>query len=309
MRFKRMVGELALALLVGFFAQCCIAGAIEADELAAPASGGHQPQATGRNFVIVNIPNGALNIFGILFKPPGKGPFRAIVYNHGSEQTVANIHYSIVGNFYSRNGYVCLIPLRRGHSYSANLQVQCTSEGQLFNDRVDRDAQSNPSQKNQFWVKEQDVDNEDVEAAVEWLKKQSFVDPNDMIMSGISFGGIQTCLAAEKGMGIRAFVPFAPGAMSWNGVPELRERLKKALENAKAPVFLIQAENDFNLGPSNYLGAVLDRKGPPNRHKIYPPFQTERGHAGGHGGFALQGESIWAKDVSDFLQQATGRGL
>jgi dienelactone hydrolase len=275
---------------------------------AAPAPVAAPVQA---NFDLVKIPSGSLTIYGILWKPKGDGPFPAVVYNHGSEQKVANKGYGVVGNFYRKNGFVCLVPLRRGHSYSANMQLQCTSDGDLFDDRVAQQAGENPppGKKNKIWIKEQDVDNRDVAAAVEWLKTQPYVDSKNIVMSGISFGGIQTCLASEKGLGVRAFVPFAPGAMSWQGLPEVHDRLKQALENAKAPVFLIQAENDYNLGPSNYLGPVLDKKGPPNRHKVYPPFQVERGHAGGHGGFAVNGEDVWASDVSAFLQDAVGSSL
>ncbi|MGC1582802.1 MAG: hypothetical protein WA766_15040, partial [Candidatus Acidiferrales bacterium] len=37
-----------------------------------------------------------------------------------------------------------------------------------------------------------------------------------------------------------------PGAMSWRN-PALRERLERAVRNAKAPIFLAQAENDYSL--------------------------------------------------------------
>ena len=52
--------------------------------------------------------------------------------------------------------------------------------------------------------------NEDVVAAISWLKEQPYVDPQRLIVSGVSYGGIQTLLTAEKGLGVRAFVSFAP---------------------------------------------------------------------------------------------------
>ena len=33
---------------------------------------------------------------------------------------------------------------------------------------------------------------------------------------------------------------------------------------------LMQAANDYNLGPSNPLGPIIDAKGFPNRHMIFP---------------------------------------
>src|SRR5207245_8306619 len=109
-----------------------------------------------------------------------------------------------------------------------------------------------------------DVYNTDVAAAVEWLKSQLFVDKSRIIMSGVSYGGIQTLVSAEKGMGIRGFISFAPAAMSWKMLP-LRERMLAAIAKANAPIFLLQAENDYNLGPSEVLGAAIRKKGPPNQ--------------------------------------------
>lgn len=120
-------------------------------------------------------------------------------------------------------------------------------------------------------------------------------------MSGGSYGGIQTLLAAEKGLGLCAFVSFAPAAKSWANT-ELRKRLLKAVTDAKAPLFLIQAQNDYGLGPSEVLGPVIKRKGHPNQAKIYPPYGTTPQE--GHAGFATKegGIAIWGSDVLDFIR-------
>lgn len=260
-------------------------------------------------FEIETIPGEEGNLSAILWKPEGEGSFPTVVYNHGSEEAVKESNYEAVANYYVSRGYAFLMPLRRGHSFIDGGQEVAKSEGVLFDDRLAADVAVNPANRNNDWIHEQEVDNEDVEAAARWLANQSYVDRGKMIMSGISFGGIQTSLAAEKGLGMRAFIPFAPAAMAWSTVPEVHDRLKQALQNAKAPVFLIQAENDYNLGPSQFLGPVLDELGGANRHKIYPPFQPERGHHGGHAGLALNGMDVWSQDVSDFLQEATNGDL
>ena len=138
--------------------------------------------------------------------------------------------------------------------------------------------------------------NHDVVAAVAWLKTRPFVDPNRIVMSGVSYGGIQTLLTAEKGLGIRAFVPFAPAAMSWANT-ELQARLKEAIKNASgpnlldhginnasAPIFLIQAKGDYNLGPYEVLGDILKKRGGLNGAKLYPRFGETNQEA--HGVFA-----------------------
>ncbi len=273
---------------------------------------GEESLEIGPKYEIVKFKSGNLTLCGALWKPDGKGPFPAVVYNHGSEQQNGlGKMYGGVGRFYASHGFVCLLPLRRGHSFVYHGQTLCTSEGVYFSQRQKQAAPAGTPahQWNMSWLQQQDIDNDDVVAAVNWLETQPFVDPKLVIMSGISFGGIQTCLAAQRELPIRAFIPFAPGAMSWVQIPELHDRLKQALEKANAPVFLLQAQNDYNLGPSQYLGPVLDQKGPPNRHKIYPPFAVEEGHKGGHGGFACRGMSIWSPDVFAFLKDVLGTQL
>ena len=82
-------------------------------------------------------------------------------------------------------------------------------------------------------VELQDSYNRDVAAAVDWIKKQPFVDADRIVITGCSYGGIQTLLAAEKGLGAKAFVPFAPAAMSWANT-ELRKRMTECARNAES---------------------------------------------------------------------------
>ena len=114
-------------------------------------------------------------------------------------------------------------------------------------------------------------------------------------------------LSAEKGLGIKAFVPFSPGAMSWRGNPLLHERLLQAVRRAKAPIFLLQAKNDYNLGPSELLGGELKREGLPNRASLYPVFGDAAKPQDGHGGFAVRGSGVWGTDVVEFINAALGR--
>lgn len=152
-------------------------------------------------------------------------------------------------------------------------------------------------------MKYQEEANLDTVAAVKWLLAQRFVKKNQIAMSGVSYGGIQTILTAEKGLGIRAFVPFTPAAMAWPNL-ELRQRLQNALEKARVPILLIQAEGDYSTGPYEVLGGYLKQKGGLNSAKLYPKFGTTPQEA--HARFALtcQGIQIWRKDVLTFLKAA-----
>ncbi len=89
---------------------------------------------------------------------------------------------------------------------------------------------------------------------------ESNVDPARMVISGCSYGGIQTLLTGERHLGVKALVPFAPGAMSWEQNVALQNRLMRAVDLAKAPVFLIQAANDYSLAPSRVLSEEANKK-------------------------------------------------
>lgn len=141
----------------------------------------------------------------------------------------------------------------------------------------------------------------DVVAALSFLRSQPFVDADRIAISGCSFGGIQTLLAGERDLGVKALVPFAPGAMSWDRNPALGSRLSRAVAQAKAPVFLLQAENDYSLEPSRILSQVGNKKHKDFQSKIYPAFGST--HHDGHWGFCATATDVWGSDVLAFLQE------
>jgi carboxymethylenebutenolidase len=230
-----------------------------------------------------------MSLHGFLYVPPGKGPFPAMIWNHGSEAKPGS--RPELGEFYASNGFVFFVPHRHGHGRSADA-------GPYHMD-LQRDCKSQDCV-----IHLHELYNKDVVAAVEWLKQQPFVDGQKIAMSGVSFGGIQTLLTAEKGAGIRGFVAFAPAAMSWNSFPDLRARLLRAEEQAQRPIFLIQAEGDYNTGPYEMLGTYLLKKGGLNKAKLYAKFGSTNQEA--HGAFATKvpGISIWQADVLSFLRTA-----
>jgi len=243
---------------------------------------------------LVSFPSGALTLHGFIYKPTGVGPFPAVIYNHGSNKLPGD--GGLLGRFWTTNGFVFFFPHRSGHGRSPGEWI------------VDAQQKYRAEAKDRTNAQQHDIElheraNRDVFAALVWLKQQLFVDPNRIVMSGISYGGIQTVLVAEKELDVKAYVPFAPAAMSWAGNPLLRERLLQAVKYAKAPMFLLQATNDYNLGPSELLGGELRRKGAPDRAKVYPAFGDPNKHEDGHGGFAVRGSDVWGADVLAFVNQ------
>jgi dienelactone hydrolase len=220
---------------------------------------------------------------GFFYRPEGAGPFPVVVWNHGSEKLPG--WQSDLAHFYVEHGWAFLIPHRRGHG---------RSPGDYIGNEPDNAKQ----------VVLQDEHNADVVAAIAWVKAQPGIDPARVVVSGCSYGGVQTLLVAAKDVGIRAAVPFAPAAIMWSKSPELRERVLRAAREAKVPVFLVQAENDYDLSPSRALGAELEKRDRArNKVHVYPPYGATA--QDGHGGFCTRGFNVWGADILEFLGRAT----
>jgi dienelactone hydrolase len=236
------------------------------------------------NARLVSFPASSGTLYGFLYVPEGKGPFPAVLWNHGSEKRPG--WQPQLASFYNSHGFVFFLPHRRGQGRSPGLYIM---------DEIHHGGATAAVQA------QQDA-NEDVVAAMNWLKTQPEVDANRIVVSGCSFGGIQTLLTAEKGLGARAFIAFAPAAQSWsNGA--LDERLEDAVKHAKAPVFILQAKNDYSTQPTEVLGKIAKAHG--GEARIYPAFGKTPQE--GHAGFATTsaGIAVWGEDVLQFIEAAS----
>jgi carboxymethylenebutenolidase len=234
----------------------------------------------------VTFLSGKLVLHGFIHKPEGNGPFPAILLNHGSEQFPKSGQF--IAEPYVSKGYVVFFPHRRGQGRSSD-------QSEYIMDLILREPESSRGKK---FVELQETHQEDVIAALSYLKRLPYVDKSRIAMVGCSFGGIQTVLAAEKQLGLRATIAFAPAAMSWAKVPELQSRLVQAVRSATGPILLIQARNDYDLSPTRTMAKELEKGNKPHKLSIFPAFGKT--HAEGHG-FCVRGEQIWGNEVFSFL--------
>ena len=236
------------------------------------------------NAQLVSFSGHSGSLRGYFYLPAGKGPFPAVLWNHGSERLPGA--QPDLAEFYTSHGFVFFLPHRRG---------QGKSPGPYIMEEIRR------SHDDSATVQLQEAANQDVSAAMTWLRAQKEVDANRIAVSGCSFGGIQTLLAAEQGLGARAFLAFAPAAQSWsNGL--LQRRLERAVQNAKGPVFVLQAKNDFSTKPAEVLGQMAKANG--GQAEIYPAFGLSP--QDGHWAFATTkaGIEVWQRDVLSFINTA-----
>ena len=241
--------------------------------------------------VEVTFPSGSLVLHGFLYKPEGKGPFPAVLWNHGSERRPGWLPE--LAPIFLNKGHIFFIPHRRGHG---------RSPGDYVMDLLDRANQSGGQQaRNRKLVELMELHLEDQAAALDYLKGLPEVDPRRITVAGCSFGGIQTVLMAEKGLGVRAAVDFAGAAQNWERSPELRARMIRAVQHSQMPIFFIQAKNDYDISPSRDLAAEMEKSAKPHAIQIFPSFGKSNQDA--HE-FCVHGGELWAPQVFSFLAQS-----
>jgi dienelactone hydrolase len=261
-----------------------------------------QGQTPGGPETVV-IHNGSATLHAVLWRPQGRGPFPAILLNHGSGRTREDLerlgpyeqNAERLGPVFARHGYVFLYLFRRGVGLSsdqgANAVDLMNSESPAYGLEA-RNA-----------LQLQLLDNRemgDALSALKFLRAVPYVDAKDVALVGHSFGGSLTVLMAEREPNLRAIVVFSGAGYSFDTSPELRARLLAAVDHIAAPVFFIHAENDYSLSSGKVLDARRQQIGKPHRLKIYPPI----GHTvdDGHD-FLHLGVNIWEPDVFAFLDE------
>jgi dienelactone hydrolase len=242
-------------------------------------------------------------LHALLYRPPGPGPFPAVLFNHGSGQGVLGPsgelehpmewQADVLGPVFVRHGYVLLYPLRRGTGLSAG-------QGRLSSAQWDSALTANgPDARNRLQVELlETADLQDALASLAALRALPSVDPHRVAVAGHSFGGSLTLLLAERDSTLRGAIVFSGSARSWPLSPPLRQRLLTAVDRSVVPTYLIFAANDYSVAPARALDAELTRLGKAHRLTIFPAV----GHTPREGhGFVHLRISVWEPAVFQFL--------
>ena len=259
-------------------------------------------QTSGEPETVV-VHNGAATLHALLWRPQGRGPFPAILLNHGSGRSREELerlgpyerNAEKLGPVFARHGYVFLYLFRRGVGPSADQGVNAVD---LMNSEF---ATHGPEARNKLQL--QLLENREMAAAVsglKFLRALPYVNARDVAAIGHSFGGSLTVLLAEREPNLRAVVVFSGAGYSFDRSPELRARLLAGIDRIAAPVFFIHAGNDYSLSSGKVLDARREQTGKRHRLKIYPPI----GHTADDGhDFLHLGVNIWESDVFAFLDE------
>jgi dienelactone hydrolase len=230
----------------------------------------------------VDIPSGRLHLKGWLWMPPGRGPFPAVLFNHGSgtdAQHTAGLPMADaaakLAPVFLAHGYAFLYPCRRGHGASEGL-----------------------------FAKDPPAHLDDVLASLRFLRTVRGVDGRRVAVAGHSFGGQLAILAGERDPSLRAAVTFGAAAASWDASAEIRERLLAAVRKSSVPLMLTHFANDYSSAPGRALDAELERLHRPHLLKMYPAFgrTLDDGHNA-----VYYDIPQWETDVFDFLARHLAR--
>jgi carboxymethylenebutenolidase len=258
--------------------------------LASVMTGAAQQSSTATVPETVIVSSGALRLTGLLWKPPGAGPFPAIMFSHGGGRDPNGAQ--AIGPVFAKHGYVFLYLFRRGHGPSS-------TQGEFIGDVVAREASEEARRRRQLVLLTTDH-LDDVHAGLSFLKNLRSVDSQRIGVAGHSAGGQLALFAAERDSTMRAAITFAAAAQGWEGSPELRERLLTTVRNLRSPALLMHAANDFSTAPGETMAEEMKLLKKPHQLKIYPSVGETA--AAGHQAVYTD-VSTWEKDVFSFLDE------
>jgi len=242
-------------------------------------------------FAEVFYSSGKLHIEAYVFKPQGKGPFPVVIYNHGSRpgHERAERPFEYIGKMLAANGYVVVVPERRGYG---------KSDGTPFSEEIGED-------RGPRYVARLQQEADDVVAAAEFAKTLPEANPSRIAVMGWSFGGIVSVFAASHSDVFKVVVDQAGGALSWDGSPALQAALKESAGKIRIPLLGMVAENDRTTKSVRVVVDEAKKKGTA-KLIVYPAFtprENPNGIAPGHMIFSAEGAPLWEQDLKEFLKQ------
>ena len=248
----------------------------------------------------VEVQSGTLTLRAVLYRPLGRPPFPAVLFNHGSGHATGSggggqdqRHPEQLGPVFAKHGYVFLYLFRRGDGLSVG---QGRASGDLMDTALAVHGDEGRNEVQVQLLKTGELD--DALAGLAFLRARPEVDPRRIAVVGVSFGGSLSLLLAERDTAVRAVVAFATAGYGWERSAQLRALLLATAGGISAPVLFIHAANDYTTASGTMLGAEMARLGKSQQVRIYPA--VGRTPYDGHNFIHLKVES-WEPDVFAFL--------
>lgn len=276
--------------------------------VAVPAQDGARPPAAGprgpeegryrKQLWLVPSQDKSVLMRTTVFRPQGAGPFPLVVINHGSLENAEQRRkflqpvFAVGAEFFVRRGYAVIVPQRPGHGETG---------GPYFEGR------DGPCERADY-VRSGLAVADSIEAAVDYMTRQSFVKRDGIVVVGQSAGGWGAlALASRNPKNVKAIVTFAAGRggrvhnrPNNNCAPD---RLVAAAalfgSTARIPVLSVYTENDsyFSAALSRQIADAYRKAGGNMDYRLLPAFGEE-----GHRLFgARDGLPQWSRIVDELL--------
>ena len=233
-----------------------------------------------------------------ILQPPGSGPFPLAVINHGStadpdeREAMSLDEFEPVASWFVDHGYLVALPQRPGHGETGGPYLEdigsCRDPDY---ERAGLGAAAN------------------IEAAVQYLTRQPFVQKTGVVLVGHSAGAWGALAEASQDAGpLRAVINFAGGLgghsygePNRNCVPERLVQAAAAFgQITRIPTLWLYSANDtfFDAVLSQQMADAYRGGGGMAEYHLLPPF----GEDGHFLIFSAKAVPIWAPIVARFLQ-------
>ena len=211
---------------------------------------------------------GGVNPEALLCRPEGKGPFPAVVHNHGVGVDTVGYQKALKRGYnlpaickeLSVDGFLTFVPIRQGGPGLRNLSPH---KAQVLE-------------------------------AIDYVKRLPDVDPSRIALTGNSRGGLLTIMVGVEQPDLKALVIMAPAEIGRNFSNALSQ-----ISSLNAPVLLLVEKSDEPEFQNNF--DTLDRVLRENKKEV-KSIRYDRG--GGHRLFHSAG--YYLQDVKGFLHEKLG---
>jgi dienelactone hydrolase len=256
--------------------------------------GGADPQS-GRELWLVPSQRPGLLMRAYLVRPPGEGPFRLAVINHGSETdpgrraVLGMPTFDKLTAWFVAHGYAVLLPQRPGHGQTGGPYLEDEGICEFAN-----------------YTRAGDATADSIAAAIGYMTKQPFIRPHGVVALGNSAGGWGVvALASRNPPAVSAVISLSGGRGGHNGGRALHNcapnRLVSAAgdygRTARVPSLWLYASNDTYFPPalSRRMADAFKAAGGTLEYHVLPPVGSE-GHT-----LAID-STAWAPYIAAFLK-------
>jgi dienelactone hydrolase len=259
---------------------------------------GAEGEPNRRQQWLVPSPDADTAAHALLFRPPGDGPFPLALIAHATSQNVLRRaqmpqpeYRALAGRLVAR-GFAVLVPERPGHGAAGGRYLE--EQGGCDEANYSRSGQATA---------------DSISAALDYLRRQSFVRQDGTVIVGHSAGGWGAlALAGENPKGVAMIIAFAPGRGGRaNDLPNqvcaphtLIASASEFGEDARVPVTWLVSANDSYFSPdlSRQLADAFRRGGDKVDFRVLPA-------SGGEGHWLAEtdsGEKIFGPVLDSLLK-------